>query len=104
MPIGKNSIKRVANNGYSNVKTAAPDMENSEIVKGKTSAAKSTAKKSQPTKTAVKKETPKTQVRSSAKTPAQKASSPEIKKEQSVTNKKSDTAVRLGDDMPAYLL
>ena len=29
MPIGKNSIKRVANNGYSAVKTSAPDMENS---------------------------------------------------------------------------
>lgn len=29
MPIGKNSIKRVSNNGYSNVKTTAPDMENS---------------------------------------------------------------------------
>lgn len=29
MPIGKNSIKRVANNGYSAVKTEAPDMENS---------------------------------------------------------------------------
>ena len=27
MPIGKNSIKRVANNGYSNVKTAAPKAE-----------------------------------------------------------------------------
>ena len=32
MPIGKNSIKRVANNGYSAVKTTAPDMENSVIV------------------------------------------------------------------------
>ena len=32
MPIGKNSIKRaVNNNGYSNVKTTAPDMENSEV-------------------------------------------------------------------------
>ena len=29
MPIGKNSIKRVSNNGYSKVKTTAPDMENS---------------------------------------------------------------------------
>ena len=28
MPIGKNAIKRVTNNGYSNVKTSAPDMEN----------------------------------------------------------------------------
>ena len=31
MPIGKNSIKRVANNGYSNIKTAAPDMQMSEV-------------------------------------------------------------------------
>lgn len=31
MPIGKSSIARVANNGYSNVKTEAPDMENSHI-------------------------------------------------------------------------
>ena len=45
MPIGKNAIKRVANNGYSNVKTTAPDMENSEVVSEK---AKSTPKKSAP--------------------------------------------------------
>lgn len=32
MPIGKNAIKRVENNGYSNVKTAAPDMENSHVI------------------------------------------------------------------------
>ena len=32
MPIGKNSIKRVANNGYSSVKTEAPDMENSSVL------------------------------------------------------------------------
>lgn len=32
MPIGKNSIKRVANNGYSKVATAAPDMENSTVL------------------------------------------------------------------------
>ena len=32
MPIGKNSLKRVTNNGYSSVKSTAPDMENSEIV------------------------------------------------------------------------
>ena len=31
MPIGKNAIKRVKNNGYSNVETSAPDMENSVI-------------------------------------------------------------------------
>lgn len=31
MPIGKNAIKRVENNGYSNVVTSAPDMDNSVI-------------------------------------------------------------------------
>lgn len=29
MPIGKNALKRVTNNGYSKVVTEAPDMENS---------------------------------------------------------------------------
>ena len=32
MPIGKNALKRVENNGYSNVKSTAPDMENSVVV------------------------------------------------------------------------
>ena len=35
MPIGKNAIKRVNNNGYSNVKTTAPDMENSIVNEAK---------------------------------------------------------------------
>ena len=33
MPIGKNSIKRVSNSGYSSVRTEAPDMENSTEIK-----------------------------------------------------------------------
>ena len=32
MPVGKNSLKRVTNNGYSKVTTAAPDMDNSVVV------------------------------------------------------------------------
>ena len=32
MPIGKNAIKRVENNGYSKVVTTAPDMENSNVL------------------------------------------------------------------------
>ena len=52
MPIGKNSLKRVTNNGYSSVKTSAPDMENSEIVSEvKTTTPKTTA----PAKSAPKK-------------------------------------------------
>ncbi|MBO5879857.1 MAG: histone-like protein 2 [Clostridia bacterium] len=53
MPIGKNAIKRVANNGYSKVKTEAPDMENS-VVEIKAEEKKST-KAPSPKKEAVNK-------------------------------------------------
>ncbi len=32
MPIGKNAMKRVENNGYSKVESSAPDMENSNVI------------------------------------------------------------------------
>lgn len=32
MPIGKNAIRRVENNGYSKVESSAPDMENSHVI------------------------------------------------------------------------
>ena len=32
MSIGKSAIKRVENNGYSKVKTQAPDMQNSNVI------------------------------------------------------------------------
>ena len=32
MPVGKNALKRVTNNGYSKVATTAPDMDNSVVV------------------------------------------------------------------------
>ena len=44
MPIGKNAIKRVVNNGYSAVKTSAPDMENSVIAEKKPEPKKTPAK------------------------------------------------------------
>ncbi len=52
MPIGKNAIKRVENNGYSNVQTSAPDMENSEILQ------ENGTKTEQPVKQAKKKPSP----------------------------------------------
>lgn len=48
MPIGKNAIQRVANNGYSNVKTTAPDMENSVIEEKKSAPKKAAAKNPAP--------------------------------------------------------
>ena len=58
MSIGKNAIKRVENNGYSKVKTAAPDMENSSVAEEaatETPAKKPAAKKSPAKKPAAKK-------------------------------------------------
>ena len=79
MPIGKNSIKRAVNNGYSNVKTSAPDMENSEVL--------------------VKEE----KVEKVAKAPAKK---PTAKKTCAKTACKKEGFVRVevGEDMPYYLL
>lgn len=65
MSIGKNAIKRVENNGYSKVKTDAPDMQNSAVIaspaeevtekliapiEAKTTASKKTSKKASVTK------------------------------------------------------
>ncbi len=98
MSIGKSSIKRAANNGYSNVATSAPDMENSvvvepvvespvvEEVKAPVVEAKEPAKKKTAKKPAAKKTT--------AKKPCANKT----------VNKEAEKAVRLGDDMPYYLL
>ena len=95
MPIGKNALKRVSNNGYSKVNTSAPDMENSEITvtpeKKKAESIKQNAKPaakpaSRPTK---KPAAPK----KSAPTAEEKSSHPD-----------GFVRIGLGDDMPIYLL
>ena len=99
MPIGKNAIKRVENNGYSKVKTSAPDMENSHVIAApdkqvveklvapveKATAAKTAAKKATASKPAAK-----TTAKSSAK-PAAKAPAKETTKTPVKTTKKSAT-------------
>ena len=97
MPIGKNAIKRVENNGYSNVKTSAPDMENSHVIakpdpqvveKLVAPVEKATAKKAPAKKPAAKK--------APAKKPAVKA----VK----AAGKDGFVRVSFGEDMPYYLL
>ena len=102
MPIGKNAIKRVENNGYSKVKTAAPDMENSSVIAKpdeqvvekliapveKATAAK-TAKKSTAKKAPAK------------KAPAKK---PAAKKAPVAPAKDGFEKVGVGENMPYYLL
>ena len=105
MPIGKNAIKRVENNGYSKVKTSAPDMENSSVI-------------AKPDEQVVEKMVAPVAVSTVKKTSIQKATATATKK--SATAKKAtatkkpaqakcakkDGFIRmsLGDDLPYYLL
>ncbi len=91
MPVGKNSIKRAVNNGYSKVKTSAPDMENSEVVEVKEEKKVKAAEKKAPAKCAAKTQTKEVK----PKTPAKKA----VK-----AQKDGFIRVEVGESMPYYLL
>ena len=113
MPIGKNSIKRVANNGYSKVVTSAPDMENSvaldtlpvneAVTEEKTSAAKKTAvKKTSAKSTDAKKTKSATRAKSGVKnTDESKKAVPVPQKAESAEEK---GYCNFGDELPVYLL
>ena len=96
MPIGKNAIKRVENNGYSNVKTAAPDMENSHVIAKPDEQVVEKLIAPVETATAVKKTT---------KAPAKKAT-PKATANKAVKAAKKDAfeRVSVGNDLPYYLL
>ena len=98
MPIGKNALKRV-NNGYSNVKTTAPDMEHSEIWEPEV---KKTEKKPAEKKSTAK-STSKTAPKSAPKKAEKKADN---KSDKLVKDSHPDGFVRFafGEDLPVYLL
>ncbi len=119
MPIGKNSLKRVGNNGYSNVKTTAPDMENSEIIEE--AKAPKSEKAAAPKKAPAKKPAAEKASASGAKKPASKKASSAVKKPavkvteapESKENNETKTSeasvggnerIEVGMQMPAYLL
>ena len=122
MPIGKNAIKRVSNNGYSKVATSAPDMENSTIVKEpakketpkKTAPVsnKTTAKKAEPKKKSAEKAktTPKKEAKPTKKAPtkapkAKATPTPVLKNEQkNDTRVLNNGCINIGGEMPIYLL
>ena len=120
MPIGKNALKRVSNNGYSNVKTSAPDMENSEIeVEVKPTAVKkdkkSTAPKTSEKKVEAKGSTKSTVTKKVASTkksseekyePTKKARNTKSAKESEKNVSNPDGFVRFafGDELPVHLL
>lgn len=122
MPIGKNSIKRVANNGYSNVKSTAPDMENSTVLanpspeviekmipSSKTIAPeaekKTTTKKAPAKKSATAKKSTATKPKAAAKPAAPVEEGPTVSDapvaEPIVLD---DGYVNLGEELPTYLL
>ena len=96
MPIGKNSIKRVTNNGYSKVASKAPDMENStvianpspEVVKVMIPSSEKIAPK-------------KTSAKTAAKKPAAKIGE---KKAAPALEKDSFAYVNVGGELPVHLL
>ena len=122
MPIGKNALKRVENNGYSKVKSSAPDMENSVVTETSAPAKAEKAVKSA-TKPASKKavESVPAPNKSVAKAPVAKktatkksAGQPEkvVEKKQTTPRKprakkvlaQPAAAVSLGSELPYYLL
>ena len=90
MPIGKNAIKRVENNGYSKVKTSAPDMENSNVIANPDP--QTIEKMVAPVEKAAKKP--------AAKKPATKKASAAKKS----VEKDGFIRVEVGGEMPYYLL
>ena len=107
MPIGKNAINRVKNNGYSNVETSAPDMENSvianpdpQVVEVLVKPVEEKAAKKAPVRKAAAKATEATPA--PAKTPAKKA--PAKKAVEKAPEKDGFVRVEVGAKMPYYLL
>ena len=91
MPIGKNAIKRVSNNGYSNVQSTSPDMENSEPLEKKQEETAVAQEQKEEIKPEVKKAPAKKSTGVSKKT-VKKVILPEI------------PHIAIGDELPYYLL
>ena len=111
MPIGKNAINRVKNNGYSNVETSAPDMENSVIANPDPQVVEvmvkpveeRAAKKAPAKKTAAKKAPEEKSAEPNEKAPAKKAPAKKAPAKKAV-KKGGFERVELGSQMPYYLL
>ena len=95
MPVGKNALKRVTNNGYSKVAVSAPDMENSEII------VKEEAKKEEIKLASAKIAPKKNNAPKTKKAPTPK---PEIKKAEAINRPDGFVRYEFGTDLPVHLL
>ncbi len=104
MPVGKNALKRVSNNGYSKVNTSAPDMEHSVVAEPEIEVKPEV--KEEPKKVASAKAEPKKNTTPKEKKPAVKK--PAVKKAESEakTDTHPDGFLRyvLGSELPVHLL
>ena len=117
MPIGKNSIKRVANGGYSAVETHAPDMEHSTPVPAPAAApapetaptVKPRAKVGRPRKSDVKstEKKPAAPKKKAAAAPAKKKTAAQKSEKKAKTPAKTDEGFQrfeIGTPLPIHLL
>lgn len=105
MPIGKNAIKRVTNNGYSNMKTSAPDMENSvvaEVKKEDTKKRAAVAKPKAQKKPSVKKAAP--IPKKSMETEPELSPVKTLERVVQGKKREGDGYINLGGELPYYLL
>ncbi len=102
MPIGKNAVNRVKNNGYSKVETSAPDMENSNVIANLDEQVME--KLVAPVEEKAKKKTVKSGAKKAA--PAAEKKPAKRKYTKRAVKKTTDGFVRveLGAEMPYYLL
>ena len=97
MPIGKNSIKRVTNNGYSKVATKAPDMENSTVI---ANPAPEVIEVMIPSSEDIAPKKPAAKKPAATKKPAAKKAAPKTE-----TNERNGEGyINLGGELPIYLL
>lgn len=99
MPIGKNAIKRVENNGYSKVTSTAPDMINSTVISGTSKEVINMVEElvKQPNDVEVKTET---EVKAEVKKPAVKKATTK----KSTKKVKEISKISCGEELPFYLL
>ena len=108
MPIGKNAIKRVSNNGYSNVQTSAPDMENSTTVNEKVETPKvekvvTNEVNEKTKKTTEKKSTPQKSMETEPDlSPVNTVK--KVTKKTKATSKRDHDFFAIGEELPSYLL
>lgn len=93
MPVGKNALKRVSNNGYSKVATTAPDMDNSVVV--------TPEEPKEEVKVATVKAAPKKNTAPKTKKPA--TPKPKMEKAEA-TRPDGFTRYEFGQDLPVHLL